>query len=147
MPIDLPINAKNAFLQLKAAQKQLCEEYKGFTFTLDGKLIGDLGEAIVIRLLNNANKTKDGKKGYDIVASDGTKVQVKTTQKNSVGLGIKKETYEHLIVVRIYEMGQYEIIFDGPGSIVASVQGNSNLMNIERLRGLNNHNSKRLINN
>lgn len=147
MLIDLPGDTKIAFEKLKDAQKILRAQYKEFSFTLDGKLIGDIGEAIILSQLENSKKLKDSNKCHDLLLPDGTCVQVKTTQKDIMGLGLKKQSFEHLVIIRIYEDGKYEIVFDGPGEIVYANSSKSNNISIELLRKLYKHNGKKIIGN
>lgn len=147
MIIDLSHNTKIAFNKLREAQQILRNEYSDFAFTLDGKLIGDIGEAIVKAKLQESIKLNEGNKGHDLLLADGTRVQVKTTQKNIVGLGLTKQSFEHLIILKLYDEGRYEIVFDGPGYIVTeTLTGANNSIKVDRLRELNNHLLRKIIN-
>ena len=90
-------------------------------FTLDGHLVGSLGEVIAayhygIKLLPPSTKCHDG-----IV--DGKNVQIKITQRKTILLG---EEPDYLIVLHLSEAGIYEV-YNGPGSIVWYVVGNPDL--------------------
>jgi hypothetical protein len=141
-----PTNVQKAIKKLKEAQKLLRKEFEGFSFTLDGKLIGDIGEALIKNSFKNSQKLKEGSKRHDLQLKDGTKIQIKTTQKDIVGMGLKKQSFEHLIVLKIFDDGKYEIIFDGPGDIVTKkLSKSTNSIKIERLRLLNKHTEKKIF--
>lgn len=107
--------------RLYEARNQLRELFPELPFTLDGKLIGDLGEAIAIQDFG-FTKLPEGTPIHDFATDDGKHVQIKTTQaidpNRGVGLGLTMQSFDHLIVIQISEEGTYEILFDGPGSII-----------------------------
>lgn len=83
-------------------------------FTPDGILVGSIGEVLAeyyygLTLLpqNNAN--------HDACTSDGTQVQVKTTQRSSVDIRTEPD---HLLVLRLRADGKCDEVFNGPGSLV-----------------------------
>lgn len=83
-------------------------------FTLDGHLVGSIGEVYAaekygIELFISSAPTHDG------TAPDGRLVQIKTTQRNSVGISEKPE---YLIVLHISEKGEFEEVYNGPGEPV-----------------------------
>jgi len=121
------------------AIKAACPE---FPFTLDGKLVGDLGEAIALRD-HGLERLPPGNALHDFKAPDGRLVQVKTTQatKNGrgVGLGLRKQTFEHLLVFQIAEEGTCSILYDGPGHYVDAARKHkkSPSLSVSQLRRLN----------
>lgn len=82
-------------------------------FTLDGKLVGDIGEFYAVehyalRLLPPGSHTHDAR------ARDGRRVQVKATQKPQ---GISLDTQPELLLVLLLKQdGSFEEIYNGPGS-------------------------------
>jgi hypothetical protein len=107
-------------------------------FTLDGNLIGDIGEGIAcyhfdLELLPRGTKVHDAK-----TKNEPKKlVQIKATQGNRVGLGLNKSDFEYLIVISIDpESRSYSIVYNGPGSLVREAT-NSNFISISRLVELN----------
>jgi hypothetical protein len=46
-------------------------------------------------------------------------VQVKTTSKKRLGLGLKKTEFEHLLAFKIYSDGFFEELYNGKGSRVS----------------------------
>ena len=81
-------------------------------FTLDGHLVGSIGEVAAahmfnLRLLPTSSPTHDAK------TNDGRKVQVKLTQgKRGVALRAKPE---QLLVLRLTPEGNFEVIYNGNG--------------------------------
>jgi|ERR1035438_1991526 hypothetical protein len=116
-----PRNIGPAVKELYAARNKLRQAFPELPFTLDGKLIGDIGEAIAIADFG-LTMLPGNSKDHDFRAPDGRLVQVKTTQKTtsnkSVGLGLEKQTFEHLIVLEVAEDGSYRILYDGPGTYI-----------------------------
>jgi hypothetical protein len=114
-----PRNIGAAIKDLYAARNKLRRAFPELSFTLDGNLVGDIGEAIAIddyKLISLGKGTKQ----HDFKTQTGEKVQVKATQqtKGGVGLGQEQEHFEHLVVFQIFEDGTYSILFDGPGGYI-----------------------------
>ena len=97
--------------QLYKITNELEQAYPGRKFTVDGHLVGSIGEVIVaehygLELLPNSTKTHDAK------TSDGKMVQIKATQVK--GIAISSEP-DYLIVIRLLSDGSWEEIYNGPG--------------------------------
>jgi len=124
---------KNLLQDLYKTRNHLKSLFKNWSFTLDGKLIGDIGEAIACYHFD-LEPLKTGEKTHDaITKSKHVKyVQIKTTQKNTVGLGNEKRDFEHLLVIKINEDGNYSLVFNGPGEIVWRNTG-SNSISLKKL--------------
>jgi hypothetical protein len=107
--------------RLYQARNELHELFPELPFTLDGRLVGDIGEAIALQEFGLI-QLPSGSELHDFVSRDGRKVQIKTTQGTlsgrSVGLGLTKQSFEHLIVIQISEEGTYRVLYDGPGSYI-----------------------------
>lgn len=92
---------------------KLEKEFPGRKFTLDGHLVGSLGECFArekydLELLPTGTETHDAKKG-------SRKIQIKTTQKNSIGISSEPE---FLIVLKLAGDGSFEEIYNGGGARV-----------------------------
>ncbi|WP_261894507.1 DUF6998 domain-containing protein [Vibrio cyclitrophicus] len=103
---------------VEALQKQ----YSQKKFTLDGRLVGDLGEILVekdydLELYPGLEKHHDGK------TPDGRKVQIKTTMKNSLTFPVD-HTPEYYIGIKILPDGSYYEVFNGPGSVAGKAVKN-----------------------
>lgn len=121
MKYQSPSPISDALQTLYSAQNILAEAFPEWPFSLDGKLIGDIGEAIVSTVFG-LERLPEGEKTHDMRAPDGRLVQVKATQKGpnwkGVGLGLTKQSFEHLIVIEFDTDGSYEVLYNGPGNII-----------------------------
>jgi len=95
---------------------RLEDEYRDYHrhFTLDGHLVGSIGEVYAaerygLELFRADWKAHDGK------APDGRLVQIKATQRDSVGISEKPD---FLIVLKIDEEGGIDEVYNGPGKPV-----------------------------
>ena len=108
--------------KLYEARNELQSLFPQLRFTLDGKLLGDIGEAIAIQEFG-LSKLPEGTKKHDCVTRDGKRVQVKATQETQpggmVGMGWDKKPFEHLLVLQITEDGNYDILYNGPGGYIS----------------------------
>ena len=85
--------------------------YPGRKFTIDGHLVGSIGEVIVaekygLTLLPNSTKT------HDAHSADGKKIQIKTTQTNQIAISSQPD---YLIVIKLHSDGCWSEIYNGPG--------------------------------
>ena len=97
--------------ELYIITNELENSYPGRKFTIDGHLVGSIGEVIVaehygLDLLPNSTKTHDAR------TKDGKMVQIKATQVK--GIAIYSEP-DYLIVIRLLSDGSWEEIYNGPG--------------------------------
>ena len=135
-------HSKHAVLELVAELRQTVEKlgqlYPDRRFTLDGHLVGSIGEVLAaerygLTLHPASHKT------HDAVASDGREVQIKLTQRSSIGLS---SCPEHLLVHKLHPDGTHEEIYNGPGEPVwawceSRIQKNGQAaISLSRLRGL-----------
>ncbi|MGR8981532.1 MAG: DUF6998 domain-containing protein [Gammaproteobacteria bacterium] len=99
--------------------RQLKEALPSKEFTIDGRLVGDIGEAIVQRdydLVLYDGLAKD----YDGETPCGKKVQIKATFKDTLTF---KKLSDYYIGIKMREDGTYEEIFNGPGRVIADEYG------------------------
>ena len=105
-------------LVLYQAHKAMCKhfEHTGLKFTLDGKLIGDIGEALVAEAFGItlcARRTP----GVDGHTADGRSVQIKATGRMNAGPAFTpgRGVAHHLIFVRIdFSAGNVAVLYNGP---------------------------------
>jgi len=83
-------------------------------FTIDGRLVGDIGE-IIAELEYDVTLHLVGQPGHDGRTSDGRNVQIKATFKDSLTFVTVPEYY---LGFKLYEDGNYEEVFNGPGSLI-----------------------------
>ena len=105
-----------AIKELLVIVEALHQRYPKKQFTLDGRLVGDLGEILVeqdyeLELFDVLEKHYDG------ITPDGKKVQIKTTMKNSLTFPCD-HTPNFYLGIKIFSDGTYEEIFNGSGELV-----------------------------
>ena len=100
--------------ELYKITNELESSYPGRKFTIDGHLVGSIGEVIVVEhygldLLPNSTET------HDAVSADGKYVQIKATQINRIVISSEPD---YLIVVKLFSDGSWEEVYNGPGKSV-----------------------------
>jgi hypothetical protein len=106
-----------AIKQLLSIVKRLQNTYPKKRFTLDGRLVGDLGEilaesAYTIDLYSGTHKY------HDAATPDGKQVQIKATMKNSLSFPTD-HTPDYYLGIQINNDGSFTEIFNGPGPVAA----------------------------
>lgn len=93
---------------------ELEEEYKtkNRKFTLDGHLLGSIGEVYASEKYN-LTLEKSSKKGYDALDENNNQVQIKVTQRNKVGM---RHNSQKLLVLKLNtDTLDFEEIYYGNG--------------------------------
>ncbi|MBB3148773.1 hypothetical protein FHS21_005221 [Phyllobacterium trifolii] len=103
---------------LYAAHIAMCKHFAhtGLTFTLDGKLVGDIGEAVVAEAFG-ITLCRQRTPGVDGHAVDGRSVQIKATGLAKAGPAFTpgEGIADHLIFVRIdFAAGNATVLYNGP---------------------------------
>ena len=111
----MDITIPEAVSQLLRIVKQLQSAYPGKKFTLDGRLVGDLGE-ILVREAYDVQLNPNLQKHHDAIASDGRQVQIKATMKQSLSFPVD-HIPDYYLGIKIHSDGSFEEVFNGPGSI------------------------------
>lgn len=99
---------------LYRASARLEEIFPGRKFTLDGHLVGSVGEVIAAYMFD-LDLVRGSSKAHDAIAKDGRRVEVKLTQGDSAAI---RHPPEHLIVLCRPKAGPVQVIYNGPGAIV-----------------------------
>jgi hypothetical protein len=116
------ITIPQAVRQMLSIVEQLCEAYPKKKFTLDGRLVGDIGEVLVEEAYD-LELFEDIKKHHDALCSDGRFVQIKATMKKSLTFPAD-HVPDHYIGVQVGADGTFIEVFNGPGAIAQqSVKG------------------------
>ena len=97
--------------ELYRITNELESNYLGRKFTIDGHLVGSIGEVIVaeyygLTLLPNSTKT------HDAVSKDGKYVQIKATQVQSISISSEPD---YLIAIKLFSDGSWKEVYNGPG--------------------------------
>ncbi|MFA4892471.1 hypothetical protein [Brevundimonas sp.] len=128
---------------LVEARNRLRNHYQaaGLTFTFDGKLVGDLGEAIAAEVFGLKLKSGPGIDGH---APDGRSVQVKTS---TTGRGPAYRrvdtTAQHLLFFQLdLEARKAAVVFNGPEHIALAClpdtwDGRQRMISLPRLKAAN----------
>ena len=100
--------------ELYKITSELENRYPGRKFTIDGHLVGSIGEVIVaehygLTFLRNSTET------HDAVSLDGKYVQIKATQVNRIAISSEPD---YLIVIKLFSDGSWEEVYNGPGKPV-----------------------------
>ena len=83
-------------------------------FTIDGRLVGDIGE-VIAAIEYDFLPYATIQPGHDGHTSNGLRVQVKATFKNSLTFTTVPDYY---LGFKLYEDGHYEEIYNGPGQVI-----------------------------
>jgi hypothetical protein len=108
---------RNAIKTLLETVSILHNSYPKKEFTLDGRLVGDLGEVLVeesydIKLFDGLSKHHDGQ------TSDGRMVQIKATMKDTLTFPVD-HIPDYYLGIKINSDGTFTEIYNGPGKIAA----------------------------
>ena len=87
--------------------------FPGRRFTLDGHLVGSIGEVLAAHYYG-LELLPASAEAHDAAAADGRLVQIKATQRASVGL---RSEPQHLLVLRILPGGDWQEVYNGPGKL------------------------------
>jgi hypothetical protein len=94
--------------------KQLQEAFDHRAFTIDGRLVGDVGE-VVAEINYDLLLDKKSRKGYDAKTLDGKDIQIKATFKDSLTFRSVPQLY---LGFKLNEDGSFEEVFNGPGRLI-----------------------------
>jgi hypothetical protein len=83
-------------------------------FTLDGHLIGSIGE-VIARDEYGLELLTASARGHDAITADGRRVEIKATQGRTVAL---RSEPKHLLVLHLTKDGGHSVVYNGPGKIV-----------------------------
>ena len=105
---------KDALKSIFEAIKRLKTAFPNRAFTIDGRLVGDVGEIIAALeydlVLHNVSQPT-----HDAATPDGRNVQIKATFKDSLTF---KTVPDYYLGLRLYPDGRHEEVFNGPGKVI-----------------------------
>lgn len=93
---------------------RLQTEFRSRKFTIDGRLVGDIGE-VVAELDYDIQLDGVSRPGHDAQTSDGRQVQIKATFKDSLTF---RKCPDYYLGFKLNPDGTYEEVFNGPGRIL-----------------------------
>jgi hypothetical protein len=88
--------------------------FPGRKFTLDGHLVGSIGE-VVAAYMFGLDLMPASTLGHDAMSPDGRQVEIKLTQGKSVAL---RHAPQHLIALHRPKGGPVRVVYNGPGGAV-----------------------------
>ena len=120
--------------EIVAELEQLFPERR---FTPDGHLVGSIGEVLACHHYD-LELLQASQQNHDATAKDGRRVQIKITQRASVGL---RDKPQHLVVLQLAADGTAREVFNGPGRTAWEAAGHmqrngQKAIGIARLRDL-----------
>ena len=111
----MSISIPEAVEQMLAIVERLCVAYPKKRFTLDGRLVGDIGE-VLVEAAYDLTLFEDIKKHHDAECSDGRLVQIKATMKESLTFPAD-HIPNYYLGIQILADGTFVEVFNGPGAI------------------------------
>ena len=111
----MAITIPKAVAQMLAIVEKLCRKYPKKKFTLDGRLVGDIGEVLVENAYD-LTLFEDVHKHHDAMSSDGRLVQIKATMKKSLTFPAHHKP-KYFLGVQIHKDGSFTEVFNGPGKV------------------------------
>lgn len=106
---DVPAIVQDIYLRVKDLERL----FPGRHFTLDGHVVGSIGECLAAHYFG-LTLLPASSRAHDATCGD-KQVQIKTTQRDSVGLRCAPK---HLLVLRLRPNGVFDEMFNGPGRLV-----------------------------
>jgi hypothetical protein len=88
--------------------------FSGRKFTLDGHLVGSIGE-VVAAYMFGLDLMPASSLGHDALAPDGRRVEIKLTQGKLVAL---RHAPDHMIALHRPKGGPVRVVYNGPGRVV-----------------------------
>ncbi|MGK9419267.1 DUF6998 domain-containing protein [Pseudomonas cedrina] len=107
---------EQALKGLFAAVSMLQKAYPGKPFTLDGRLVGDIGE-VVASLSYGLTLNEGLTKHHDAVTDDGRNVQIKTTFGTTLTFPVH-HVPDYYLGIRMNRDGTFEEVYNGPGYLI-----------------------------
>jgi len=108
---------------------RLQEAFPTRAFTIDGRLVGDIGE-VIAALEYEVNLDEVSQPGHDAKMFDGRLVQVKATFKASLTFKTRPDYY---LGFKLFPDGHHEEVFNGPGRIIFERYGTRKDIGVELL--------------
>jgi hypothetical protein len=105
---------KKALALIFQGIERLSDEFPNRKFTIDGRLVGDIGEVIAALEYDIILDDVCGPH-YDGTTSDGRRVQVKATFKDQLTF---RSIPDYYLGFKLYPDGRHEEIFNGPGKLI-----------------------------
>ena len=112
---SMSITIPEAVKQMLGIVERLCAAYPKKKFTLDGRLVGDIGE-VLVEDAYDLKLYEDVKKHHDAECPDGRLVQIKATMKKDLTFPAD-HVPNYYLGVQVKSDGTFVEVFNGPGAI------------------------------
>lgn len=109
---------------------RLRESFGNRDFTIDGRLVGDMGE-VLAALDYDITLDPTSKPDHDGRTSDGRRVQVKATFQNQLTF---KTNSDYYLGLKLFADGHYEEIFNGPAKVIYARYKHRKAIGVQLLR-------------
>jgi hypothetical protein len=109
------ISIADAVMEMLAIVQRLRKAFPKKKFTLDGRLVGDIGE-ILAEEAYNLSLFADLQKHHDAETPDGRLVQIKATMQNSLTFPAD-HVPNYYLGIQVHSDGSFSEIFNGPGAV------------------------------
>lgn len=103
-----------ALHQIFAGIKTLTDAFPSKPFTIDGRLVGDIGE-VIAALDYDVKLYEELRAGHDGETSQGWKVQIKATFKDKLTF---RTTPDYYLGLQLFPDGSFKEIYNGPGDMI-----------------------------
>ena len=120
---DKRLAITTALKRLFRTIKTLTASFEHRKFTIDGRLVGDIGEVLAemdfdVRLFCKDTGhwgAPEYRKGHDGLTSDNRRVDIKATFKRHFAFTNEPD---YCLALKLSPSGAYEVIYNGPGSLI-----------------------------
>jgi len=92
----------------------LKDSFPSRQFTIDGRLVGDIGE-VIAALVYQIELDDISQPRHDGTTINGRRVQVKATFQDELTF---KSVPDYYLGIKLYEDGRFEEVFNGPGIVI-----------------------------
>ena len=104
-----------AIKELLEIVDQLRQLYPSKRFTLDGRLVGDLGE-VIAETFYEITLHQNIQKHHDAISADGRRVQIKATMQKHLTFPCD-HIPDYYLGIKVHPDGTFTEIFNGPGAL------------------------------
>ncbi len=118
----MSITIPEAVSEMLVIVDKLTKAYPKKKFTLDGRLVGDIGEALVEDAYE-LEVLEDLQKHHDALGTCGRLVQIKATMKAHLTFPAD-HVPDHYLGIQIHADGSFTEVFNGPGEIAKQALAN-----------------------
>ena len=113
-PMTAPTIIEEALTSIFRGIERLHEAFPSRRFTIDGRLVGDIGE-VIAQLEYDLTLDRVSMRDHDAQMPNGRRIQIKATFKDSLTFKTRPDYY---LGFKLYQDGRFEEVFNGPGKLI-----------------------------